>query len=99
MGSLDFARFIWEKRVKQTNVKRRLHLSNALIDSIWVSFNKVPFHFAKLAPPELSVSPNWSPVAKYGGKAQTEKSMATGCSLHSRSANLSRCAIPGRIHC
>jgi predicted amidohydrolase YtcJ len=29
--------------------------------------------FSKLAPPELPVSPNWSPVAKYGGYAQAEK--------------------------
>jgi len=32
--------------------------------------------FSKLAPPELPVSPNWSPVAKYGGYAQAEKSTA-----------------------
>jgi hypothetical protein len=32
--------------------------------------------FGKLAPPELPVSPNWSPVAKYGGYAQAEKSTA-----------------------
>jgi hypothetical protein len=30
--------------------------------------------FSKLAPPELPVSPNWSPVAKYGGYTQVEKS-------------------------
>lgn len=30
--------------------------------------------FAKLAPPELPVSPNWSPVAKYGGYVQAGKS-------------------------
>jgi len=29
--------------------------------------------FSKLAPPELPVSPNWSPVAKYGGYAQAER--------------------------
>jgi len=29
--------------------------------------------FSKCAPPELPVSPNWSPVAKYGGYAQPEK--------------------------
>jgi hypothetical protein len=27
--------------------------------------------FAKLAPPELPVSPGWSPVAKYGGYAKS----------------------------
>jgi predicted amidohydrolase YtcJ len=33
--------------------------------------------FAKLAPPELPVSPNWSPAAKYGGYAQVEKAATT----------------------
>jgi predicted amidohydrolase YtcJ len=32
--------------------------------------------FAKLAPPELPVSPSWSPVAKYGGYARSAKSAA-----------------------
>ena len=32
--------------------------------------------FAKLAPPELPVSPDWSPVAKYGGYAQRARSAA-----------------------
>jgi predicted amidohydrolase YtcJ len=32
--------------------------------------------FAKLAPPELPVSPSWSPVAKYGGYARGAKSAA-----------------------
>jgi len=32
--------------------------------------------FSKLAPPDLPVSPDWSPVAKYGGYAQPEKSAA-----------------------
>ena len=32
--------------------------------------------FAKLAPPELPVSPDWSPVAKYGGYARGAKSAA-----------------------
>jgi predicted amidohydrolase YtcJ len=32
--------------------------------------------FAKLAPPELPVSPNWSPVAKFGGYARGAKSAA-----------------------
>jgi len=31
---------------------------------------------SKLAPPDLPVSPDWSPVAKYGGYAQPEKSAA-----------------------
>ena len=44
MGSFDFARFIWEKRLKQENVKQKLYLSDTLIDSNWVSFNKVPLH-------------------------------------------------------
>src|SRR5579863_752572 len=38
MGSL--ARFIWEKRMEQDNVKRRLHLSNALMDCNRVSLNE-----------------------------------------------------------
>jgi predicted amidohydrolase YtcJ len=29
--------------------------------------------FSKLAPPELPVSPSWSPVAKYGGYSKTQK--------------------------
>jgi predicted amidohydrolase YtcJ len=33
--------------------------------------------FTKLAPPDLPVSPNWSPVAKYGGYARAEKSEAS----------------------
>jgi predicted amidohydrolase YtcJ len=33
--------------------------------------------FNKLAPPDLPVSPNWSPVAKYGGYARAEKSEAS----------------------
>ena len=32
--------------------------------------------FTKLAPPDLPVSPNWSPVAEYGGYARAEKSEA-----------------------
>jgi hypothetical protein len=32
--------------------------------------------FAKLAPPELPVSPSWSSVAKYGGYARGAKSAA-----------------------
>jgi CheY-like chemotaxis protein len=40
MGSPDFARFIWEKRMEQENVKRSLHLSNTLIDNNRVSLNK-----------------------------------------------------------
>jgi CheY-like chemotaxis protein len=42
MDSPDFAGFIWEKRMKQENVEQSLHVSNALMDSNWVSFNKVP---------------------------------------------------------
>jgi CheY-like chemotaxis protein len=42
MGSPDFASFIWEKRMEQDNVTRRLHLSNALIDSNRVSLNETP---------------------------------------------------------
>jgi len=38
----DFARGIWETRVKQGNVQRRLHLSNGLIDSDRVGFSKTP---------------------------------------------------------
>ena len=38
----DFAKFIWEKRVKQGNVQRELYLSNGLIDSNQVSVNKMP---------------------------------------------------------
>jgi predicted amidohydrolase YtcJ len=33
--------------------------------------------FTKLAPPDLPVSPDWSPVAKYGGYARAEKSEAS----------------------
>ena len=38
----DFARGVWETRVKQENVQRRSYLSNGLIDSDQVSVNKVP---------------------------------------------------------
>jgi CheY-like chemotaxis protein len=38
----DFAKFIWEKTVKQGNVKRELYLSNGLIDSKQVSANNMP---------------------------------------------------------
>jgi CheY-like chemotaxis protein len=40
--SPDFARGIWEARVKQENVQRELHLSNSMIDSDQVSDNKMP---------------------------------------------------------
>ena len=47
--------------------------------------------FSKLAPPDLPVSPDWSPVAKYGGYAQPEKSAAIashrGSCAHSHSSN------------
>ena len=42
MGSPNFAMFIWEKRMEQENIERRLHSSNALIDSNRVSLNKMP---------------------------------------------------------
>jgi hypothetical protein len=34
--------------------------------------------FSSMAPPELPVSPDWSPVKKYGGYAQSEEELTVG---------------------
>jgi hypothetical protein len=34
--------------------------------------------FSSMAPPELAVSPDWSPVEKYGGYAQSEEESTVG---------------------
>ncbi len=51
--------------------------------------------FAKLAPPELPVSPDWSPVAKYGGYAQGANQSALGAA-HSASCSHIRAPADGR---
>ena len=42
--------------------------------------------FSKLAPPELPVSPEWSPVKYYGGYAETTKRAARGAKATARQA-------------
>jgi len=37
--------------------------------------------FSKLAPPELPVSPDWSPVKQYGGYAHTKKESTRGVAV------------------
>jgi CheY-like chemotaxis protein len=44
MGSPEFARFMWETRVKQESVKQRLHLPNTPGDSNWGRTNKASLH-------------------------------------------------------
>lgn len=50
--------------------------------------------FSKLAPPSLPVSPDWSPVAKYGGYTQVTVSAATTAATHACAA-LGRRAVLG----
>ena len=46
--------------------------------------------FSKLAPPALPVSPDWSPVARYGGYAKAEKAPASAVHSAARDDSSSR---------
>ena len=43
--------------------------------------------FSSMAPPELPVSPDWSPVKKYGGYAESEEESTVGAASHAMSSN------------
>jgi hypothetical protein len=55
--------------------------------------------FSRMAPPELPVSPDWSPVKEYGGYAQSEEELTVGASAsHAMSLHDGKHSAAHRTH-
>ncbi len=55
--------------------------------------------FSSIAPPELPVSPDWSPVEKYGGYAQSEEELTVGATAsHAMSLHDDKHSAAHKMH-
>jgi predicted amidohydrolase YtcJ len=54
--------------------------------------------FSSMAPPELPVSPDWSPVKKYGGYAESEEESIVGAASHAMSLNDGKHSAAHKTH-